>query len=179
MWYVPASLIFSSCSFLLQWSTILNLSHKTTDLTYHVFAVLSLKMISCSLLTIISVLRVVFLKLLVKPAVCNCILAHFTNWSKNHRMPEVMAMKRKSQENHKTQDSVDCCCDKYSLYSFFLTRKLFLTLTFFFFFFLFNAILHIDTVECVIYSICHELVCDQNKICSCHPLCSIVLHIQI
>lgn len=125
MRYVPISIILSTRSCLPQWSTILNLSHETTDLTHCVSAVLSLKLIFCSLLSCVSVLRVIILKLLVKPAVYNCILAHSTSWSEITETSEDMAMNRKSQENHKTQDSGDSCCDEYSS---FLMRKLFLPL---------------------------------------------------
>lgn len=168
MWYVPRS---SSCSCLPLQSSILNLSHETADLTNHFSAVLALKLISRPLLAFISVLRVVIVKILVKPAVYSCTVAHSTNWSKNHRMPEVMAKKRKSQENHKTLGSGDSCGDKYSS---FLMRKL----SYLFFFFL-NNHLHIDIIESVIYNTCHKLLCDGNKINSCYPLRSNVLNIQI
>lgn len=162
MCYVPTSFILSSCSCLPQWSTILNLSQETTDLTHQVSAVLSLKLTPCSLLTFISVLRVVILKLLVKPPVYNCILAHSTNQSKNHRMPEFMAMKRKSQG--KSQNS--------GLWWQLLWQVFILpdeeTLSYLSFFF-FKCHLHIDSIESFIYSTCHELLCDRNKINSCHP----------
>lgn len=61
---------------------------------------------SCSLLTFISVLKVVIWKLLVKSAVYNCKLAHSTNQSKNRRMPEAMATKTWSQENHQVRNLV-------------------------------------------------------------------------
>lgn len=124
MQYVPISIILSTCSCLPQWSTVLNLSLETTDLTHSVSDVLLLKLKFCSLLSCVSVLRVIILKLLVKPAVYNCILAHSTSWSEITETSEVMAMNRKYQENHKTQDSGDSCCDKYSS---FLMTKLFLT----------------------------------------------------
>lgn len=95
MRYVPISIILSTRSCLPQWSTILNLSHETTDLTHCVSAVLSLKLIFCSLLSCVSVLRVIILKLLVKPAVYNCILAHSTSRSEITETSEDMAMNRK------------------------------------------------------------------------------------
>lgn len=77
---------------LLYWTCLLN------PLTWAIMSLLPCHW-SCSRLTLISVLRVVMWKLHVKPAVYNCIPAHSNNQSKNHRMPEAMAVKTWSQEN--------------------------------------------------------------------------------
>lgn len=131
---------------------LLNLSHKTADSTIHVYIVLSLMLIPCSLITFISILSIIILKLLVKLEVYKCMVAHSTQWSKNHRMSEVMAIKRKSPENHRTQDSGDDCCDKYSPL---LDEK---------------ALSHqclkcyLNSIQSVIYSICFEFSCEGNKV---------------
>lgn len=67
-------------------------------------------------------------------------------------MSEVMAIKRKSQENHKTQDTGDDCCDKYLTL---LDEKV-----------LSHQCLkcYLCSIQSVIYSICFEFSCEGNKV---------------
>lgn len=163
MWYVPISFIF-------QFSLLSTIAYYIEPvLNPLTWAIVSLPPHhwSCPLLTFISVLRVVIWKLLVKPAVYNCTPAHSTNQSKNHRMPEAMATKTWSQENHKTQESGDSCCDKFILLDEEVLFHLF-----------FLCYLRIDSFESVIYGISHELLWDSNKINSYHTICSTVVDIQ-